>query len=449
MSRKQRPGLWLGASAAAALVSMFAAAPTAHAAGSDYVQRSGTQLVLQGAPWHPIGWNNYRLTNNTGGFICDPLRGVLTDAQMQALFTQFRNNSGANVVRTWFFQSYYQANPAQPWAAFDRVLSNASAVGLKVIPVLTNNYASCESQLSSQKTVAWYSGGYATASPASDGYALSFLDYAKTVAQHYASNTTVALWQLVNEIDPAGCTPSSESMVASAIHDFGKTVATAVKSVDPNHLVGLGTQGSGQCGTSGVYYAQVHGATAIDLCEYHDYHEATHAMATGDPASSTDTGNGLQTRLDQCQALGLPLVIGESGILANVQPDGSASGSVTSTTLQQRASDYAAKLHAAFAAGVDGYLIWEGIPDTSDSSANVNDGAYGVGPGDPTLAALLTASRAEGTAPSDLPETPSVPLVAVVGGSALLAASARARRRRQHPQAWRLCQARLTHSAHS
>jgi mannan endo-1,4-beta-mannosidase len=278
--------------------------------------------------------------------------------------------------------------------------------------------------MSAQKTAAFYSGGYQTASPSSDGYLLSYLNYATAVAQHYAGNSTIAFWQLVNEIDPSGCSSASESAVATAIHDFGNTMATALKAVDPNHLVSLGTQGSGQCGTSGTFYAAVHSNTAIDMCEYHDYSEAVRAMPTG--AGSTDTGNGLQTRLNQCQALGLPVVVGESGILADVGPGGAPTGTVTSTTLEQRAQDFAAKLQTAFAAGVDGYLIWEGIPEASDSSANVNDGKYGVGPGDPSEASMLVTARAEGAAPLDTPEAPQtilLPLLAI----AVIAIAARRR----------------------
>lgn len=409
-------------------VVMVGGARPVHAANPAFVQRQGSQLTLNGEAWHPIGWNDYRVSNVAGGFICDAARAVLTDAQMQALFTHFRTATGADVVRTWFFQSYYQANPAQPWTAFDRVLANAAAAGVKVIPVLTNNYADCESAGSSRKTVAFYQGGYKTASPTSDGYLLSFDVYATAVAQHYAGNTTIAFWQLVNEIDPSGCTQGNEDAVAAAIHDFGSTVATDVKTVDANHLVSLGTQGSGQCGTSGAHYTAVHSNTAIDMCEYHDYHEPNRAMPTGNVANSVDQGNGLATRLSQCSALGLPLIVGESGIVANVAADGSAAASVTATTLQQRADDFSAKLHSAFSSGADGYLIWEGIPDASDSAANTGDGGYGVGPGDPTEAVLLAASGSPGGRSASVPEAPLAVLL-LVGGATVAGTHLHRRRR--------------------
>ncbi len=420
--------------AAMVVVPGFAADAThAHAAGG-FVSRSGTQLTLNGSPWHPIGWNNYRLTNSSGGFVCDPLRGVLDDQQMQALFTRFRTESGANVIRTWFFQSYLQPASAQPYAAFDRVLANAAASGVLVIPVLTNNYADCESATATRKTLAWYQTGYMTPSDPSYGYTVSFQQYATAMAQHYAANTTIAFWQLVNEIDPSGCTSADAATAASAIHDFGNTMATTLKAVDGNHLVSLGTQGSGQCGTDGANYVTVHANSAIDMCEYHDYHEPNRGMPTGDPSSAVDSGNGLQTRITQCNSLTKPLIVGESGILADVAANGTSTGTVTAATLQQRSSDFSAKLQAAFAAGADGYLIWEGIPEASDSAANFNDGDYGIGPQDPSEAAMLAVARTENPAAStNMAEALAVLALPLLGMIVLLSTLAR-RRWLAHPR---------------
>ena len=72
-----------------------------------------------------------------------------------------------------------------------------------------------------------------------------------------------------------------------------------VKSIDANHLVSLGTIGSGQCGADGPRYQAVHAIPTIDLCEYHDYG----APDVGVPG---DEFNGLQLRIDQCDALNKP-----------------------------------------------------------------------------------------------------------------------------------------------
>jgi hypothetical protein len=142
-------------------------------------------------------------------------------------------------------------------------------------------------------------------------------------------------------------------------------VGGLIKSIDANHLVSLGTIGSGQCGTAGDDYAYVHALPQIDLCEYHDY---------WDPAPIPgDQWNGLQMRIDQCNALNKPLFIGEVGVRPND----------VGGTLQHRADVIRAKIAAQSAAGIDGFLAWawSNLGSTLDN--------FDIGPNDPALEALL------------------------------------------------------------
>jgi len=41
-----------------------------------------------------------------------------------------------------------------------------------------------------------------------------------------------------------------------------------------------------------------------------------------------------------------------------------------------------------FASGMDGYIIWDKIAEPSTSAYNLNNGRFGVGPGDPTEAVI-------------------------------------------------------------
>ena len=125
-----------------------------------------------------------------------------------------------------------------------------------------------------------------------------------------------------------------------------------------------------------------------NLCEYHDYGDVTQAIPD-------DGFNRLRQRIDQCNALGKPLVVGEAGIVADVGDDGQSTGSITIETLGRRAALFNAKLSAAFAEGIDGYLIWEKIPDASNSNYNFNNGRFGVGPSDPLNG--VTEQHPEGT----------------------------------------------------
>lgn len=303
------------------------------------------------------------------------LNSVLRDAK----------RSGATVIRTWFFQSYYDMNSQgkwiQPtWAAFDRVLNAAASYGLKVIPVLINEWQDCEPP-STNKNLGFFQTGYQQ--PDSYGYPLSFKTYATTIAQHYANNTQIAFWQIGNELQnytDTGCDSFAESAGASALRAFADDMTAAIKAVDPNHLVSLGTAGGGECGLSTSDYQYVN-AGAVDICDYHDYYNVTQAMPD-------DGYNRLAQRIVQCRALNKPIVVTESGIAADVDSSGQDTGTVTNTTLQNRAGFFQAKLTAAFSHGVAGYVLWDKEQDPSNLAE-----LFEIGPNDPTN--LITASMAK------------------------------------------------------
>ena len=336
---------------------------------SPFVTAVGSKLYLQGAPWAFTGYDQYQLTSTATGFQCG---GAFSDADLANLLNQIKTNSHSTVIRTWFFQSY---GGPHNWGQFDRVLSAAASAGLKVIPVLVNQWGDCEPNVAGHnnyKTLAWYQGGYRVAG---DNYPLSFRNYAAAVAAHYANNTTIAFWQLVNEAEAmdSASGPCEENSAALAIRAFADDTARVVKSVDRHHLVSLGTIGSGQCGSAWTDFSYIHSG-AIDLCEYHDY--AAGAMP-GDP------WNGLALRISQCQALGKPIFSGEMGVDASVQPDWSATGVVTATSLAQRATFFREKMSAQFGAGSSGFLIW--------MKSLVPSQGFDVGPGDPTEPLMQTA----------------------------------------------------------
>ncbi|HEY5196575.1 MAG TPA: cellulase family glycosylhydrolase [Solirubrobacteraceae bacterium] len=380
--------------------SAFVASAAALASPSSvFVQRSGSTLTLSGAPWRFVGFNDYQLTSAPGGgFYC----GRAIDQTTLNAILQDAKNSGAGAIRTWFFQSYYDLNAKQQtispnWSAFDRVLSSAASYGLKVIPVLVNEWQDCE-PASVNKNLGFYQYGYK--SPGY-GYPLAFKTYATTVAAHYAGNPTIAFWQIGNELEsdtPSGCGASAETAGATALRAFADDMTGAIKAVDPNHLVSLGTLGTGQCGLAGADYQYVH-AGNVDLCEYHDYGDPVHAIPN-------DGYNRLAQRIAQCRSLNKPLFVGESGIVADVGDSGQSTGTINSTSLQLRAGFFDAKLTAAFGNGVVGYVIWDKEQDASNSSYNLDNGRYAVGPSsvfpDPTNAVTTSVAQSFGAGPGTL-----------------------------------------------
>ncbi len=209
---------------AVALVSVLV---PASANASGYVQRAGQGLTLDGKPFRFVGFNDYQLTSMRGGYTCGQ---STSKAGLDSVMKQAQAD-GATVVRTWFFQSYYQGS-RKHWAPFDRVLSAASAHGLKVVPVLVNEWRDCEPS-AKDKDLGFFSGGYRARGY---GYPLSFRSYATTVASRYAGDSRIAFWQIGNELEsnaPSGCDAGAERAGAEALRSFADDVTAAIKSVDP------------------------------------------------------------------------------------------------------------------------------------------------------------------------------------------------------------------------
>jgi hypothetical protein len=157
-----------------------------------FIARVGNRLTLGGHTWRFIGFNDYELPSVPGRTHC----GRLVDQRTLDSVMQDAQDSGASVIRTWFFQSYYdmtnvdgswhQTTPA--WAAFDRVLRAAIANHMLVVPVLVNEHPDCEPAPVS-KEISFYRSGYLHPGY---GYPLSFKQYAITVARHYANSQAIA-----------------------------------------------------------------------------------------------------------------------------------------------------------------------------------------------------------------------------------------------------------------
>jgi hypothetical protein len=132
---------------------------------------------------------------------------------------------------------------------------------------------------------------------------------------------------------------------------FFDTVGGELHRIDPNHLIGSGVLGSGQCGTSWNDYQYVHESPGIDVASYHDYGADTVAVPG-------DQWNGLQVRLNQMSAVGKPLVVGEVGMKAQQNLSGCMAPS-------DRSARIGAKMTGQFSAGVSGFLLWDWMPSNS------------------------------------------------------------------------------------
>jgi endo-1,4-beta-mannosidase len=349
-------------------------------AGSAFVTRSGTNLTLNGQNYKFTGFNAYNiLSDNSVSYGCwynltsgNNLDTVLANAGPAGTG---QNEGRLGVFRGWFFQNSSMSTTGsgvRDWSRWDKAISVCKARGVRLIPVLCNVYDTCEGGASGTganwrvfdsttkiRTGDWFLSGYNTAvDPSSPVGSTTYRAFVAEAVARYKNEPTIAFWQLVNE---AECNNATNGTLAKdCLLSFANDVGGLIHSLDPNHLVSLGTLGSGQGGASYLEYAYVHASAGIDICEYHDY------WAQNVPMGG-DAFNGIQERISQAIALNKPIFAGEMGIQ---DTDGS------------RSADFAAKIDAQFTAGCSGALVW------SWANAGESGAPWGVGPGDPTIAML-------------------------------------------------------------
>ncbi|WP_165818457.1 cellulase family glycosylhydrolase [Frankia canadensis] len=333
-------------------------AGSASGADTPFVRSSSGRLVLQGVPFLFTGMNLWNANANLG-----PPQYCGSPAGLSAAGDEF--GPGVRAVRLWFFQRLATTPEGmRDWSAFDATVHAAAAHNLRIIAVLGNQWADCEGYASAAdgyRTRDWYRDGYRRNRP--PGQPDTYRDWVRAVVERYRDDPTIMMWQLVNEPEDAdslggSCSPDA----AEVLRAFTRDVGRQVKDLDARHLLGMGTTGSGQCGTSGGDYVQLNADPSIDVADYHDY--ALDVLPG-------DQWNGLATRAHEMVQLGKPLIIGEMGVVPD-QVGG----------FQQRASLITSKLHADYELGVQGALLWAWRPASAGGSSSAG---YDIGPGDPVL----------------------------------------------------------------
>ena len=286
-----------------------------------FVRASGTNLVLDGSRYRFVGVNVYGLASddefNCGGNPDDP------NEYVEEVFSVLEANH-VNAVRFWAFQSFAHNN----FVAIDRVINAARRHNIKLVMTLENHWDDCTE--GGEKTGTWY------ANPNADygSYSLSYSEYVQSIVTRYKNENAILMWQLVNE---------AESGDANALFTFARDMSTLIKSIDQNHLVSLGTIGTGQAGTNNQRYIDLHSFSTIDVVEAHDYNRDSEALPGYPWNGDVNDIDTIAADLIVSQQLNKPFFIGETGI---------------SSSYSNRFELFRAKMDAAFANGTVGYLIW-------------------------------------------------------------------------------------------
>ncbi|MBI2982470.1 MAG: metallophosphoesterase, partial [Deltaproteobacteria bacterium] len=102
-----------------------------------------------------------------------------------------------------------------------------------------------------------------------------YRDYVGNLVAYYRNEPAILMWQLVNEAESKDINNVPDS---PSLYNFASDMSDYIRSLDPNHLINLGTMGTGQPGISGDDYEAIHALPNIDLLEVHDYNREEEAL---------------------------------------------------------------------------------------------------------------------------------------------------------------------------
>ena len=295
---------------------------------SEFVTSYEGELYSDGKVLKAVGLNRYNLLSVKGSECGDKF----SDLQLEEWFTQAEVKK-MKVVRFWAFPLF--TAQGTNWERFDKVVALADQHQILLIPTLENHWSDCSDQV---KNSDWYKDRYKL----SDEGEISFSEYAAKVVSRYSESKQILAWDIVNEPEIAGSDGNE------ALAKFTNDMVKIIKKEDHNHLVMLGTIGTGQPGS--VYRDWQTLLTDVDLASYHDYPLLSNELHQPDNPMPGDRWNGLLSRFSMANRVKVPVIMGEAGI--NVGQDVESHW--------QRAEYLRSKIKTFFLNGGDVYLIWSG-----------------------------------------------------------------------------------------
>jgi hypothetical protein len=313
------------------------------------------QLHLDGQPYRFVSIASpSAATDWTVNWGCGPMA---TDAQLDAFFAALPPHS---LVPFWAPQALAfndRSSHTIDFTAIDRVFAAAARYHQLLLPELEHQQGYCSD--GHWKDITWYEGGYRKAFD-TDGRGLeplSYWDYLQVIVPRYRASPALGMWGLVVEpeaptcdlttsTDCPGTDRCNEAAAAAALRGFFDVVGAMVKRLDPHHLVSAGSIGGGQCGWSSSDFTYVNESPGIDVCEVHDYNDASLPI---NPTAIAD--------IMACKAMGKPLIVGETGLSAARVPTPACPRS-----LADRAQAFKIRVDDYLHAGASGVALWMWSP---------------------------------------------------------------------------------------
>jgi|GEM_PF-1809313 len=350
----------------------------------SFVEVDGTDFVVDGEPFYPVGGNHPQLRKQSA-------------EDQEAMLDQWQEAVPAfNVVRATAFGSGTENDdfPLQPepgeysedaFQALDRLVAAAGERGIRLVLPLTNYW---DWQGGIPQYVSWVDG----AESKGDFYTneecrqlyFDFIEYVLTrentvTGVEYRNDPTIMMWEHANEPDGSG----------GDFYQWVEDVAAHITSIDDNHLVSTGM--GMDTGTS--HFREAHSRDGIDAYSLHIWADS----AEGHTGIGPDGGiEVLREHKGAADDLGMPLYAGEYGWPV----DRSGSDDMPDhEELNERIRVFSAWFREMRELGVDGSLIWD---TRHDDEFPLTWDLYGVFPNeDPHVPDMMAdAYGAWSTAPS-------------------------------------------------
>jgi hypothetical protein len=320
------------------MILIFVLSGTLFAAPAGFVYRNGTQFYLDGRPFYFAGTNCYDLfTFGDGAETEDPdrIENYYMDKERIDAHMQRMANDGVKVVRTWGFSHetwhgfepqegvYYEAQ----FCLFDYIMESASAHGIKVIIVLENYweaYGGINTRLQWEglnsgsheaKARFFTHSGCKTQYKNYAHYFINRINHYSDTA--YKNDPTIFAWELMNEprYQDAG-----ENSTGTSLRAWVDEMASYIKGLDSNHMVGTGIEGHEAKyhfgGDEGNPFVYIHQSSSIDFTSAHPYTTEPWAITQVTDYYDPDVTVATQMLIrewanDSHNVVGKPLFIGE------------------------------------------------------------------------------------------------------------------------------------------
>lgn len=297
-----------------------------------FIYSDGTAFYVDGTPFYFAGANSYDLftlgdssSDSTVEDICSKyMYPDQIDARMKAMA-----DNGVTVLRTWGFstESWHgfeksPGNYVEPqFMLFDYIMDSAKRHGIKVIITL-ENYWEAYGGIDAKLRWAGLNGGSHSNRAqffSNEQCKQWYKDYAKHFAERtnyftgvkYKDDPTIFAWDLMNEprYQDAG-----ENTTGTTLRAWVDEMASYLKSIDPNHMVGVGLEGHGNeynfGGDEGNPFVYIQQSPYIDFCSAHPYPDEYWASLT--PEQNADLVK--KWIKDAHEKVGKPFVVGEFNV---------------------------------------------------------------------------------------------------------------------------------------